>query len=253
MPALVMNCLAPSITHSPSVEPGARADVAGVGAGLGLGQPEGAELAARAEVGQQSRLLLLGAEEVDRLRAERGVRAQRDRDRRVDPRQLLDRDRVRERVAARRRRPPRGTGSPSSPSSPILATISYGKRLRRGRAPPRPAPPRRSAKSRTVRWSSCGARRRGRSPCADVYRMSVRISNDHSKFDAYGLADGRPAPPDRRCASATTAASSEVVLGAARVFAERGYDQTSMQRARRGARASPPAASTTTSGARSSC
>ena len=82
------------------LEPGAGPDVAGVGAGLGLGEPEGAELAPRAEVGQQLALLLLGAEQVDRLRAERGVRGHRDRDRGVDPGQLLDRERVGERVAA---------------------------------------------------------------------------------------------------------------------------------------------------------
>ena len=40
------------------VELGARADVARVGARLGLGQAEGAELLARAQVGQQARLLL---------------------------------------------------------------------------------------------------------------------------------------------------------------------------------------------------
>ena len=46
VPELVMNCFAPSITHSPSVEPGAGAGGAGVGAGLGLGEPEGGEPAA---------------------------------------------------------------------------------------------------------------------------------------------------------------------------------------------------------------
>ena len=39
-PALVMNILEPSITHSPSFQPGGRAGGAGVGAGPGLGQPE---------------------------------------------------------------------------------------------------------------------------------------------------------------------------------------------------------------------
>jgi hypothetical protein len=81
------------------VELGARADVARVGARLGLGQAEGAELLARAEVGHQALLLLLGAEQVDRLRAERGVRAHRDRHGGVHARELLDRQRVGERVA----------------------------------------------------------------------------------------------------------------------------------------------------------
>ena len=79
----------------------AGADVAGVRARLGLGQPERAELAPRGQVGHPLLLLLLGAEQVDRLRAERGVRAHRDRHRGVDARELLDRDRVGERVAAR--------------------------------------------------------------------------------------------------------------------------------------------------------
>ena len=78
----------------------AGADVAGVRARLGLGQPEGAELAPRGQVRHPLLLLLLGAEQVDRLRPERGVRAHRDRDGGVHARELLDRDRVGERVAA---------------------------------------------------------------------------------------------------------------------------------------------------------
>ena len=100
VPALVMNCLAPLITHSPSSSRARVSRVAGVRAGLGLGQPERARALAAHSRGSHSLLLLLGAEQVDRLGAERGVGAQRDRDRRVDARQLLDRDRVRERVAA---------------------------------------------------------------------------------------------------------------------------------------------------------
>ena len=79
----------------------AGADVAGVGARLGLGQPEGAELAPRGQVRHPLLLLLLGPEQVDRLRAQRGVRAHRDRHRGVHARELLDRDRVGERVAPR--------------------------------------------------------------------------------------------------------------------------------------------------------
>jgi hypothetical protein len=75
--------------------------VAGVAAGLGLGQPERAEPPPRAQVGQVLLLLLLGAEQVDRLGAQRRVRAHRDRNGRVDARELLDRQRVGERVAAR--------------------------------------------------------------------------------------------------------------------------------------------------------
>ena len=100
VPALVMKIFEPLITHCPSrssavVRVGAR-----VGAGARLGQPERRELLAGRELGQPFLLLLLGAEEEDRHRAERRVRGHRDRDRRVDPRQLLDRDRVGERVGA---------------------------------------------------------------------------------------------------------------------------------------------------------
>ena len=100
VPELVMNCFAPLITHSPSSSARGRARVAGVRAGLGLGQPEGGEPLAGAQLRQPVPLLLLGAPEVDRHRAERRVRRDRDADRRVDPRELLDRERVRERVAA---------------------------------------------------------------------------------------------------------------------------------------------------------
>ena len=78
-----------------------RARRAGVGAGVRLGQPEGGELRAGREVGQPLALLLLGAEVPDRQRAERVVGGDGDRDGRVDARQLLDRDRVRQRVGAR--------------------------------------------------------------------------------------------------------------------------------------------------------
>ena len=78
-----------------------RARRAGVGAGVRLGQPERGELRPDARSGSHCPLLLLGAEVVDRQRAEGVVRGDGDRDRRVDPRQLLDRDRVRERVGAR--------------------------------------------------------------------------------------------------------------------------------------------------------
>ena len=79
---------------------GGRARCAGVGARARLGQAEGRELLTGREVGQPLLLLRLVAEVVDRQRAERVVRGDRDRDRRVDAGQLLDRDRVRERVRA---------------------------------------------------------------------------------------------------------------------------------------------------------
>ena len=63
-------------------------------------RPNAARPPARGEIGEPLALLLLGAEQEDRHRPERGVRGDGDRHRRVDPRQLLDRDRVRERVGA---------------------------------------------------------------------------------------------------------------------------------------------------------
>jgi hypothetical protein len=82
--------------HDPGAVLQARpgADVARVRAGLGLGEPEGAELAPRAQVGQPALALLGRAEEVDRLGAQRGVRAHRDGHGGVDARELLDRQRV---------------------------------------------------------------------------------------------------------------------------------------------------------------
>ena len=100
MPALVMNCLAPSITHSP---PSRRARVRVLPASepaSGSVRPKAASRSPDVSCGQPLLLLLLRAEQVDRLRAERGVRAERDRDRGVDARELLDRDRVGERVGA---------------------------------------------------------------------------------------------------------------------------------------------------------
>ena len=62
--------------------------------------PNAASLRPAARSGSHSLLLLLGAEHEDRHRPERRVRRDGDRDGGVDPRQLLDRDRVGERVAA---------------------------------------------------------------------------------------------------------------------------------------------------------
>ena len=100
VPALVMNCLAPSIDPFAAVEPRPGVDVAGVGARLRLGQAERAELPPARRLRQPLALLLLAAEQVDRLGAQRGVGAERDRDRGVDAGQLLDGERVGERVAA---------------------------------------------------------------------------------------------------------------------------------------------------------
>ena len=56
VPELVMNCFAPLITHSPSSSRAVVRDVAGVRAGLGLGQPEGGQPLPRGTArGSQSR------------------------------------------------------------------------------------------------------------------------------------------------------------------------------------------------------
>ena len=100
VPAFVMKIFVPLIVHSPSRQLGARARGGGVGSGSRLGQAEGGQLLPGGEVGEPVPLLVLGAEEEDRHRPERAVRRDRDRDRRIDSRQLLDRDRVRDRVGA---------------------------------------------------------------------------------------------------------------------------------------------------------
>ena len=140
----------------------ARLDVVGVGAGLGLGQREAGELAAGGEVGQEALLLLVGAEQVDALEADRLVDAHHDRERRVDLGERLEDARVaglREALAAvllghveaaqaapRRARGRRRRRSSASPRS------RAGRCARRSRARPRSAPRTRSCS----RGSGCG-------------------------------------------------------------------------------------------------
>jgi hypothetical protein len=82
-----MKIFEPLTTHCPSRSPR-------------LGQAERREPAARGEIGQPLLFLFFVPEVEDRQRSERVMRGDRDRNRRVDPRQLLDRDRVGERVGA---------------------------------------------------------------------------------------------------------------------------------------------------------
>ena len=85
VPALVMNALVPLITHSsPSSEAGRWSGRPRVRATAGLGQPERAEHLP-VHSAAATRLLLVGAEAVDRHRAQRHGRLQRDGHRRVDP------------------------------------------------------------------------------------------------------------------------------------------------------------------------
>ena len=81
-------------------ELGARSRGAGIRARVRLGEAERGELLPGGEVGQPVLLLLLAAEVVDRQCPERMVRGHRDRDRRVDPSELLDGDRIGDGVGA---------------------------------------------------------------------------------------------------------------------------------------------------------
>ena len=123
-----MNVFWPSITHSSRrvVERRAGAGRARVGAGLGFGEPERAEHLARDHRHEVLLLLVLGAAVEERRRAEAHARLERDRHRRVDPRDLLDREAVREVVGAAAAVLLAGTGRPNRPSLPIARTVSTG-------------------------------------------------------------------------------------------------------------------------------
>ena len=101
VPALVMKALLPSTTQLVVLEPGRGPHAAGdVGSAARLGQAEGGQPLPRAQLGQPPAALLLGAEPVDRHRAERHPGFQRDRDRGIDPGQFLQGQAEREVVAA---------------------------------------------------------------------------------------------------------------------------------------------------------
>ena len=100
VPELVMNALVPLITHS---SPSRRAVVSVPPASEpapGSVSPNAPSDSPGAQRRQPRALLLLGAEPVDRHRAQRHGRLERDGYRGVDPGQLLDRDAEREIVAA---------------------------------------------------------------------------------------------------------------------------------------------------------
>ncbi len=102
VPELVMKVFWPSITHSPVgvVERGLRLGRARIGTGLGFGETERTEHLARDHRDEILLLLRLGAAVEERGRAEAHAGLERDRHRRVDARDLLDRDAVRQVVGA---------------------------------------------------------------------------------------------------------------------------------------------------------
>ena len=74
VPALEMKVLRPLISQPPSLALGPRADAAGVGAGVGLGQPERTERPPLGQRAQPPLALRVVAEEEQRQRADRHVR-----------------------------------------------------------------------------------------------------------------------------------------------------------------------------------
>ena len=177
VPAFVMNCLAPSMTHSPSSRRARVFDVAGVLPASGSVRPNAPSLRPAQRSGRQRCLLLVGAEQVDRLRAERRVRAHRDRDARVHARELLDRERVGERVAARAAVLLRERDAHRARARRASRRSRTGS-ASRGRAPRRPARPRcgrsrgrsrwmrRWSSERSKSWPFCARRRRRDRPAA---------------------------------------------------------------------------------------
>ena len=137
-----IHILAPLITQPESVLARAGALVGGVGAGVGLGQAEAAQPLARAQLGQELLLLLLGAPAQDRRADERGLDRDHRPHRRAAAADLLDHEPV---------------GHVVQPGAAVLARA----RSRRGSPERRSWPP---ARCRSARCDRCRARV-GRSPC----------------------------------------------------------------------------------------
>ncbi len=101
VPALVMNIFEPSITQLPSSTRAVVRVAPASEPASGSVRPKAARRSPEASLREPLGPLAVVAEEVDRHRAERRVRGDRDRERRVDARELLDAERVGERVSAR--------------------------------------------------------------------------------------------------------------------------------------------------------
>ena len=136
VPEFVMKVFWPSITHSCVASSSvARVRVAPrVRARLGLGEPERAEHLARDHRHEVLLLLRLGAGVEERRRAEAHARFERDRHRRVDARELLDREAVREVVGAAAAVLLRGTAGRTGRACPSSSTVSTGNTWSRSHA-----------------------------------------------------------------------------------------------------------------------
>ena len=194
-------------------------DVVGVRAGVRLGEREPGQLAAGGEVGEEALLLLLGAEHVDALEADRLVDAEDDRQRGVDPGEGLEHARIaglREALAAvalRRRRGrtgharrARGSRRRRSSAPPRSCAGRAGSRARRPpRSAPAPAPARRRRAAATETPGPRGSRRgtatsRTRSTAAPsaLARPSPRSRPPSTRgYPAAGRA--APRPESARC------------------------------------------------------
>ena len=165
VPAFVMKIFEPSTTHSPS-RSSARVRVAPASEpAFGSVSPNAASLSPDASRGSHSCFCCVVAEEVDRHRPERRVRRDGDRHRRVDARQLLDRDRVRDGVGA-------GAAvllGDRDAHQPELGELR--RRARTGSAPRGRAPPRRARRATPRSRARCAAaalaRRSARSSCEE--------------------------------------------------------------------------------------
>ena len=89
VPAFEMNVLRPLMSQPPSLRHRPGLDAPGVGAGVGLGEPEGTERPALGQRPQPALALLVVAEQVERQRADRDVRLPRRGDRLVGQADLL--------------------------------------------------------------------------------------------------------------------------------------------------------------------
>ncbi len=213
MPALVMNCFVPLIVHSPSASVARVRTLPASEPASGSVSPNAPRISPAVSLRHPLLLLLLGPEQVDRLRPERRVRAQRDRDRRVHAGELLDRDRVGQRVAPAaavllRERDPHQPELAELLDDRVREGLRAVQLLRDGSHLPLGEVAHRAADQLVV--------------VGEIEVHAILIPNARYKRHCRS----RRHPP--RSASATTAASRSVVTTAAALFARRGFQATSM-------------------------